>query len=190
MTTLFKILYNTKDTFNDLDNQFEDRLGRNCIFIFMIVGAISGFGSFYRELENIREYIEQDGIFILWILFVALVAVFGVLFGYLFTFLLYGMSRLFKGRGELIDIRVVAAYSMVPMILKLPVVLYLGMSDKFSGITGMEYWIINIFYFLIWIWSMKILVLGFMRFNKFSLKKALLILIPLWILGLGSYFIV
>jgi hypothetical protein len=86
-------------------------------------------------------------------------------------------------------LRVVAAYSMIPTIFIIPIVLYLGLSDKFGGIVGFEYWAINIFYFIIWIWTLKILIQGIMRFNNFGFGKAILNISPILLIGIATYLI-
>jgi hypothetical protein len=188
MVAILKILFKTKDTYDYLDNQYEDELDTNCNLIFGIFGAISGFESFYRDLNHIKDFTGNGGLITLCILSAALGAGFGLLIGrYLLTYTLYGLGRLIKGIGEVIDIRVVSAYSMIPTILKLPIVLYLGLSGKFNNVVGLEYWVINGFYFLIWIWTLKIMTQGLMRFHKFGIGKALITISPLLIIGLGYY---
>ena len=186
MIPIFKILYKTKDTFDYLDNKYEDELETNCNLIFIILGAISGFESFYLDLDYIKNFTGNGEIIILWILSTALGAGFGVLIGrYLLTYTLYGIGRLIKGIGEVVDIRAVVAYSMIPLVFKLPAILYLGLSDKFNGIVGIDYWVINVFYFLIWIWTLKIMIQGVMRFHKFGFGKTLITISPLLIIGFG-----
>lgn len=188
MIAILKVLYKTKDTFNYLDNLYEDELDTNCNLIFMILGAISGFVSFYPDLDHIMDFAGNPGIVILWILSVAFGAGLGLLTGrYLLTYTLYGIGKILKGSGEVIDIRVVSAYSMIPSILKLPVILYFGLSDKFIRIVGLDYWVINGFYFFIWIWILKIMIQGLMRFHKFGFGKALITISPILILGFGYY---
>ena len=188
MVAILKILFKTKTTYDYLDNQYEDELDTNCDWIFMIFGAISGFESFYRDLDHIIGFTGNIGLIFLWILSVAFGAGLGLLIGkYLLTYTLYGLGRLIKGIGEVIDIRVVAAYSMIPTIFKLPIVIYIGLSDKFNNVVGLEYWVINGFYFLIWIWTLKIMIQGVMRFHKFGIGKALITISPFLIIGLGIY---
>lgn len=101
--------------------------------------------------------------------------------------MLYGIGRLFKGRGEIIDIRIVAAYSMIPGFLKLPFILYYGLMIKTNTLTGVEYWINHAFYIAISIWTVKILIQGLVKFNKYSLFKAFLNISPLLLIDILSY---
>jgi len=189
MITFLNILFKTNDTFDFLDEQYADELDTKCNLIFMILGALSGFESFYRDLDHIKGFIANNGgIIILWILSALVGAGLGVLFGrYLLTYVLYGLGKLLKGTGEVIDIRVVAAYSLIPTLFKQPVVIFLGLTHKFNAVVGLEYWIINIFYFLIWIWSLKIMFQGISRFNKFGFGKTLLNISPVLLIGIASY---
>nr|WP_321408990.1 Yip1 family protein [uncultured Carboxylicivirga sp.] len=189
MNVTLKILYKTKSTFDYLNNQYENKLSKNCILIFITLGAISGFESFYRELSHIKDYMTNGELTILLFLSTVIGAGLGVVIGgYIITYAIYLFGKLLKGIGDLIDIRVVVAYSMIPSVLKLPVLLYLGLSDKLNGIAGFEFWVINIFYLLIWVWSLKIMIQGIIRFHNFELWKAILTTSPLWIVGLVLYF--
>jgi hypothetical protein len=97
MIASIKILFNTKDTFEYLDNQYADNLDSRCNLIFLILGAFSGFDSFHRELGFIREMSSPIGIISLWILSALIGAGFGLLFGrYLITYILFGIGKLIK----------------------------------------------------------------------------------------------
>ena len=188
MKPFIKILYKTKDTFNYLDNQYADELDLNCNAIFIIVGAISGFESFFLEFEHFRNQLNIGIIILLWILVVVFGAGFSVLVGrYLMTYLLYGIGRLMKGAAEVIDIRVVFAYSLIPVFFRLPIDIYLGLSHKLSNASVTDHWIINSIYIVIGIWALKILIQGIIRFNKFGLVKALINISPFLIFNFAYY---
>ncbi len=92
--------------------------------------------------------------------------------------MLYWIGLLLKGNGEIIDIRVITAYSMIPNIAKIPIILYLGVTNKYGSLIGYELWIINVLYILIWGWSIKIMIQGLARFNKYGYLKAIINIIP------------
>ena len=181
-------MYKTNDTFDYLNDKYEDELDTKCYLIFLALGAITGFESYYRDLDHFKEFTGNGGLIILWILSIVFGAGLSVLVGrYFLTYMLYGLGKLLRGKGEVIDIRVVIAYSMIPIFFKLPVILYLGLSVKFNVNGVFEYWYINVFYFLIWIWTLKIMIQGIIKFNKFGYGKAVITISPLLIVVLGLY---
>jgi hypothetical protein len=102
---------------------------------------------------------------------------------YVLTYLLYAIGWLLKGKSEIIDIRVVVAYSMIPVLLKLPVILYLGLNSKYGTMDGLENWLINGFYIALWIWAMKIMIQGLIRFNRYGIIKAVINTLPFIVLS-------
>ncbi|MBT34427.1 MAG: hypothetical protein CMO01_32590 [Thalassobius sp.] len=79
------------------------------------------------------------------------------------------------------------AYAFIPVILKLPIVLYLGLSGKLHHIDGFELLLINALYIFIWLISIKILLIGLSRFNNFSIIKASVNASPIILLGVVGY---
>ena len=188
MITIFSILFKTKDTLDYLDNQGTDELDTNCRLIFLFLGAFSGFASFYGDLDHFRKFFGENEVVFFWVLSTLLGAGLTDLIGrYLLTYILYGLGKLLQGVGSVIDIRLVAAYSLIPRFFELPIFLYFKLFGNINGYYGFEYWSINIFHFLISIWSFKILMQGIMRFNKLGHGKALLNISPILIVMIAPY---
>lgn len=185
MIATLKILFKTNDTFDYLNDQYEDELVANCNLILITLGAISGFASFYNDLANINTNLV--GLIIFGFLSVVVGASISFIIGrYILTYVLHGLGKLLKGTAELVDIRVIVAYSLIPLFFKFPIILYLGISDKLNGLVGFDYWIINTLYLSIWLWSLKIMIQGIMTFNNFGLVKSLITISPFWIIGVSS----
>ncbi|WP_282016593.1 YIP1 family protein [Marinifilum flexuosum] len=186
MNTFLNILFKTSDTFDYLDDQFEDQLETNANLLFMLAGAVSGIDSFFKDYHHFQEY----PLLIVFLGFVLATAGLGLLMGrYLSTYILYGIGKLLNGKGKIIDIRTVAAYSVVPIFMKFPVVLYLGITGDLLSPKGYLYWIISLYYLIIWLWTLKIMIQGVMRFNGFGFIKGVINVSPYLILG-GITFIV
>jgi len=182
MISVLKVLYKTNDAFDDLDKRYEDELDRNSFFIFVIFGAISGVVSFFRDMDFFKELTGNGGLVLLWIVSGILGAGLFILIGrYLFTYVIYGIGRILKGPGKVIDIRTVVAYSMIPLIFEFLMDLLLGLSERFFTVNGIEIWIENVFSFLVRIWILKIMLQGGMRFNNFRFGKALLAISPIFL---------
>jgi len=147
-----------------------------------------GFSIVYNGIENIQEF-EVDAIMILkLIVSIVLGVVCGVLIGrFLVTYLLWGIGKMLKGNSEIVDIRTVVAYSLIPFFFVIPLDLFSELIYKLSHFTSFHYWVFNLLYILIWALFIKILIKGIMRFNKFGFGKALFNTAPFWIIGFGFY---
>lgn len=186
MNTFFNILFKTSDTFDYLDDQFEDQLETNVNLLFVLGGGVAGIDSFFKDYHHFQEY----PMIIVFLGFVLATAGLGLLMGrYLSTYILYGIGKLLNGKGKIIDLRIVAAYAVVPTFLKLPVILYLGITGMVLSPEGHLYWIISLYYLIIWLWTLKIMIQGVMKFNGFGFIKGVLNVSPYLILG-GITFIV
>ncbi len=184
MIASIKILYRTRKTFDYLDDQYEDDLETNCTFIFGLLGAISGLNSFFKEKAQLLEHMDSRFMILFLIIAIAFGAVFGVLIGrYVTTYVLYGMSKLLKSLPAVIDIRVVAAYSIMPTILYLPAILFFGIQG-WDMIPTEYYWVFDVVSILIWIWVLKIMTQGIMKFSKLDLFKALINISPIILIGI------
>jgi hypothetical protein len=184
MIASLKILFQTRKAFDYLDEQYESDLETNCTLIFGLLGGINGLNSFFKEKSYFIEHSDERFLIAFMIAGIAFGAVFGVLIGkYLTTYILYGLGKLLKGAGEVIDIRVVAAYSLIPGVLRLPFVIYFGINA--NEITDPQiFWIVDSISALIWFWTIKIMIQGIMRFNDFGFIKSLINISPIILIGL------
>jgi hypothetical protein len=62
MNTIFKIFYKTNDTLDYLGDQYNDDLNLNCDLIFMIVGAIGGLDSYFKDVEHFKSLIGSSSL--------------------------------------------------------------------------------------------------------------------------------
>jgi hypothetical protein len=181
MNTFIKILYRTSATFDYLDDQFEDKLEVNSNLLFMLVGAFSGVDSFFKD----HQYFSEYPIVLVVFGFILVSAGFSLLIGrYLTTYVLYGIGKLIKGKGKIIDIRVVAAYSVVPILFKLPVILYFGFTDNVLSTGSISYWFLISFYLILWLWTLKIMIQGVMKYQEFGILKGIINVSPFLLLGI------
>ncbi len=189
MIAALKILFNTKATYEYLDNKYEDNLNSNCNLIFLIVGGLSGLAAPELRPGETPEMFGERGLILFTIISIAFGAILGLLLGrYLITYVLYGIGKLLKGKGVVIDFRVVVAYSMIPRLLQIPLIIYLGISDNFIESNSTIYWSIASFYILTWIWMLKIMIQGLLYFNRYQIWKSIVNVSPTLIIGLITYY--
>lgn len=184
MNTFYTILNKTKSTFDYLDNQDEDGLDANCSLIFMLYGSILGFDSLFKDYQ----YFNDIPLIFLAVGFLLIGAGLGYLLGrHLITYILFGIGKLLNGKGKLIDIRTVAAYSFIPSLLKLLPILVLGIIGETIHKGSIIFWSLFAFYFVIWLWSIKIMIQGLLKFQKFGFIKSIINICPFLILGIISW---
>jgi hypothetical protein len=184
MITIFNILTNTKSTFDYLDNQYEDDLDANTTIIFIVFGLVIATETFFKDRIS---YLGLKWIILTFLLGAGA----GLIFGkFIISYLIFWIGKILKGKSEIIDIKVVVAYSLIPRIIQLPIILYLGFTGKYGQITGFEYYLINVIYIGLSLLTIKILLQGLVRFNNFGYLKAILNVSPFILLGLFIYSIV
>jgi hypothetical protein len=187
MIASLKILFQTRKAFEYLDEQYEDDLETNCTLIFGLLGAISGLNSYFKEKTQLLEHMDSRFMILFLIIAIAFGAVLGVLIGkYVTTYVLYGMSKLLKGSPAVIDLRVVAAYSMIPTIVYVPIILFFGIYG-WEGIPKDYYWIFDLISGLVWIWVLKIMIQGVMKFSNLGFAKAILNISPILLIGIFRF---
>jgi len=179
MNTFFNILFNTNDTFDYLDNQLEGKLESNSNLIFIIFGAICGIESFFKEYQYFDEY----PIIIVALGIILFAIGFSLIIGrYLITYILYSIGKLFSNNGKVIDIRVIVAYALIPRFLGFPIILFLSLNSKPLIAGSVGYWVLMGFNYLIWLWTLKILIQGLMKFHNYGILKGIINISPFLLL--------
>lgn len=190
MLAVVKILFNTKVTFELLENKYEDELNSNCNLLFLIVGALTGLTLPELRPGESPEMLDTKIMAIYTLISIAFGAIICLLVGrYLTTYVLYWISKLLSGKGEVTDMRVVAAYSLTPRLLQVPLIIYYRFSDISNEAIRLLYWIVTGFFIFTWIWRLHILTQGLIYFNKNDTWKAIVAILPILIIGLiTNYF--
>jgi len=190
MLGIIKILFKTQDTFERLYDQWEVDLNIKCNLIYMLNGAsFIGLTADLTAYDNVMNYLSTGQYFILYTISLLFGAFSGLLINrYLVTYILFGIGKLVKAKGEIIDYRVVIAYALVPSFLLIPYYIYKFFSFN-AGFGAIEYWVIISIITVLWFWSMKILIQGLMQYNEYRFYKALINCSPLIIIGLLKLFL-
>lgn len=184
MNTFIEILYKTRKTFDVLDEQYEDDLDIRITIIFTIYGMVLATESFFKER------LGDFGLIGAMLSFTVITGL-GLIIGkFVFSYSLYWIGRLLKGNSKIIDIQTVVAYSLLPRILELPVILYLGSTDKLGKIHGVEFYLFTVIYLIISMLTIKILIQGLARYNGYGFWKAIVNICPFILIGLFFYLFV
>jgi len=123
-------------------------------------------------------------ILVLAFIFVFSVGLALILSKYLISYLLFGIGKLLKGKSQIFEIKTVVAYSLIPGLLKLPLIFFLGLTGRYIQLEETAFFILKSLEIIILAFSLKILVTGLIKFNGYGLFKAILNISPLIILSL------
>jgi hypothetical protein len=175
MKPIFSIWIKPLKTFDFLAQQEDEKNNSNINIIFFLVSMTAGFSS----ANDIHRLFEGN-------YYVALIAamIFSGLFGLLFlntvfTYCILWTSKLFQGIANKNQIRLVIAYSMIPNLIHLIIGLILIVLAIIINDIGLITYQNPITIFVLWIFTLRILLFGLAFFNKYSYGYALLtIVIP------------
>ncbi|PXY02736.1 hypothetical protein DF185_01175 [Marinifilum breve] len=178
MPTVFSILFNTKMTFKKLNNKFADELSGYGDIIFMIYGILIGLDSVFRDYP----YFNESGLGILLFVILLSIAVSVIVGRYILPYITLFFGKLLKGQAEYIDIKTVFAYSLIPTLIKLCILIPLYFNIE--NIQTYTYFL-NIFNLAFYMISIKILIQGLNFFNDYGYFKAIINISPFLIIWIS-----
>lgn len=149
-------------------------------FTYQIPLILAGLSSFLGELNNVYGIGLLGPIFIL---FFGTAWIYLVL-AYLFPFLILKVGKLWKGTAEFSEIQKIVALAQIPVIIAL---IYQGILFTFGEILGYDE-INYAIQLIVWLFSIRILIIGIAKAQEFSYGLALLnilmCVLPLFIVEL------
>ena len=180
MKSLLLTLISTKKGLNILDEEFEDDLHRKSLLIFGVYGIV-------KFIIDFNEHTNDKGFFLNLFEFGMYVLV-SILIGFLFSYILYQVGKWIKGKGNYIEIFSLLAYSYFPIIIGLIIIGILNKTEyEIESYNNIN--LGNVILFLSWFFSIKIILQGLIKFNKYGVIKAILNLSILIGFIIGSYFL-
>ncbi len=171
MKTIFHILFNTPKGLKFLDEQYEDDLYRGSLVIFVLTGLVSFISNF--------DFLEESK-FLIALLFLVLTICAYIILGMVYAFILHRIGRLLKGEASFTEVCSLYAYSLIPQILLFIVFLIIDNLHHFyldtelvnSQIVKKSLLIVTS------IISVKILVQGMIKFNRYNMLRAIINILP------------
>ena len=107
---------------------------------------------------------------------------------YVISYVIYWIGKILKGQASILVIQTIVAYSMLPRLLRLPIMLFLELTGKYNQLADFESYLITGLYFIISLWILKIATQGLIRFNNYGITKAIINQSPFIIFSLTIYF--
>ncbi len=188
MNRVFKILYKPASVFEQLNDFYEDDLNTDSNIITSVLGFLLGIYSCYIDFESFKEISSGIGIVLIFILAViAFNGIFLLFYNYILTYILYWVGKLLNGRGLVAEIRAAIAYSILPGIFGLVLMLIQGLNSELLFDANTQLIIIRILSVVTIFWSMIILVIGLKIFNKYGFIKAVINVLVLPLSALMVY---
>ncbi len=173
MNRVFKILYKPASVFEQLNDFYEDDLNTDSNIITSVLGFLLGIYSCYIDFESFKEISSGIGIVLICILAViAFNGIFLLFYNYILTYILYWIGKLLNSRGLVAEIRAAIAYSILPGIFGLVLMLIQGLNSELLFDANTQLIIVRILSVVTIFWSMIILVVGLKIFNKYGFIKA------------------
>lgn len=176
MKSIVLTLFNTKRGLELLDNEFEDDLRRKSAVIFGIYAIVQFLFDFDQEKE------VNGFIFNFFELVLTIFLSIGV--GMLSSYILFKIGQWLDGKANYVEIFSLWAYTFLPIIIGLIMVGVLKKNIFFVHDYNTPY-LRNFILYISWFLSLKILVQGMIKFNQYSIKKAILNISPFFYLKLG-----
>jgi hypothetical protein len=175
MKPILSIWIKPLKTFDYLTQLEDERNNININIIFFLVSMTAGFSS-----ANDIHRLFEGNYFVALFFGLLLSGLFGLLFlNTLFTYSIWGISKLFQGKADKNQIRLVIAYSLIPNLIHLIVGLILIVPALITNNFELVSYQNPITVFVLWIFMLRILLFGLAFFNKYSYGYALLtIVIP------------
>ena len=182
MGNFINILIAPQKTFEKLYNEFDHRLETNNNIIFILFGLVVAlpisFGKVHFD-NNSRLFEYYDVESNIWIIFQVLSIIFSIsvslmLGRYIFTYLILLIGKLLRGKAEAIDIRVVVAYSLIPLILASTIRVLTQVVTSNNDFPQYELLSTSIINTLALIFSGYIMIVGLKCYHHFTWWKAAL----------------
>jgi len=176
MRPLLSIWIKPRKTFEFLEKREEVR-NTNAVNTLIFFGSMTAGLSNANDIIKVLELNPYIGLLIAMI-FAGLIGLF--LFHFVVTPIILLTSKLFQGKARFKEIKLTIAYSQVPNL----VYLVIGLITIVLSLIFGEYEILNygnnFTYYVLWLFSLSIVIYGLAYFNKYSYGYALLtLLIPI-----------
>lgn len=173
MRPLFSIWIKPKETFKYLAEKEIEDTKINIDYLFAFIALSISFPS----LIDIAKLVENFKIFG-YIFFAFTIGALGVIiFKFVYSFILWGISKLLQGKASIYEIRLVFAYSLIPNLIHLLIGLFLIIPAVLTKNFNLVLYQHPLTLFVVWIFTVRSLIFGLSYFNKFSYGYAVLNLV-------------
>jgi Yip1 domain len=173
MRPFFSIWIKPKKTFEYLSKKDPDDIKINIDYLFAIISVSISIPSFAEILNLFEDF--KIFVFALFILISAGLGV--IIFKFINSFIILGISKLLQGKASIYEIRLIIAYSFIPYLIHLLIAFVLLIPAIMTENINLVFHQHPIVLFVVWIFAIRSMIYGLSYFNKFSYGFAVLNLI-------------
>lgn len=174
MKSVFLILFKTRHTLTYLENQDAITLNIKSIFLLFYYGMVTFFLNVDTKTTLINPFFDM----------VFVVSLF-IFFGVLKSLGLHKINTWLNGNGSYANIQAIISHTSIPITLSLSIIFF---AKKFF-LKDFDFdW--KIIYYLSWIFAIKILIQGFLKYNNSNYSRMILNISPLILFYIGFFFLI
>ncbi|MBI9056096.1 MAG: YIP1 family protein [Bacteroidales bacterium] len=173
MRPFFSIWIKPKETFKYLAEKEIDDTKINIDYLFAFIALSIALPS----LVDISKLVENFRIFGYIFFTFAIGAIGVIIFKFVHSFIIFGISKLLQGKASIYEIRLVLAYSLIPNLIHLIIGLILIIPAIMTENFNLVFYRHPLTLFVVWIFTVRNLIFGLSYFNKFSYGYAVLNLV-------------
>ena len=181
MKSIFTIWTKTRQTFQLIEMRDENENDFMIHILFFLTPMYAGFSNSYDINKLLRVDVNYYFVLIISLLISGFLGLF--VYKYVFSYIIWGVGKIFQGKATINEIRLALAYSFIPNLILLLIGLILIIIAIIIDNTGLIGYQHPITLYVLWIFTIRILVIGLAHFNKYSYGYAILtIVIPIGIM--------
>ncbi|RIJ45919.1 YIP1 family protein [Maribellus luteus] len=177
MKPIISIWIKTRQTFQLIEKRDEKENDFMIHILFFLTSMYAGFSMSFDINKILGLEINYYFVLIISLIVSGLLGLFA--YKYILSYIIWGAGKIFQGKASINEIRLALAYSIIPhlvhlligVILLIPAII---LDNK--GLIGYQH---PVTIYILWIFALRILVIGLAYFNKYSFGYALLtVIIP------------
>ncbi|WP_319501265.1 YIP1 family protein [uncultured Draconibacterium sp.] len=177
MKPIISIWIKTRQTFQLIENRDEKENDFMIHILFFLTSMYGGFSMSFDINKILGLEINYYFVLIISLIVSGLLGLFA--YKYVLSYIIWGAGKIFQGKASINEIRLALAYSIIPnlvhlligVILLIPAII---LDNK--ELIGYQH---PVTIYVLWIFALRILVIGLAYFNKYSFGYALLtVIIP------------
>jgi hypothetical protein len=170
MQTIYTIWTKPGETFDYLNKQDKDKTGLTLDILF-VLGSLSVTATLmaqaYLNAGNFNIYLT-----IITVLLLSLAG--GITTKFIFSFILWGIAKLLQGEASTRQVRTIVAYTLVPQLINLVIFIVLIIIADINNDATIVTYQNPLTQIIIWFFSVRIMIIGLSRYNKFTYGTALI----------------
>jgi len=173
MKPLLAIWIKPRQTFEFLTERSDEKNDNIIKTLFLLISLGAGFSA----IPKINEFFGGDYLLVMIFTVIGFGLLGLVLWYYVFSFVFWGISKLFQGKATQNEVKLAIALSFVPNLIHLLISVIMIIPAIILSDIGLINYQNTITTVVLWIFSIRILIIGLAYFNKYSYGYAILTII-------------